>query len=149
MAFALTRYSARGLNITSPVYKQGVQEVVLGITGTAADVDLDIGDDGGTFWTDAEANTTYGELATNALASLKRIVGNSEALQAVQSQQLLDRIQIATPAGAGEFSLAIQDKRPNIAFFAGDGETSYLIVLRYELNQAAPIEFAQYGESTY
>lgn len=94
MAFALTKYEARSLDIASPTYKRGIQQVVLDITGTSADVDLDLGDDSGTFWTAAQANTTYGELAKKALASLKRIVDQAQALVSVESQELLTKNQI-------------------------------------------------------
>lgn len=148
MAFALTAYQARSVDIASPSYRQAIQEVVLDITGTTADVDLDIGDNTGTFWTAAQANTTYGALAAKALESIQRIVSQSDALVQVMSQQLLDRIQIATVAGAGEYSLAIQNLRPNIAFNAADGETSYKIILRYELKTGILPEIALYGQST-
>lgn len=149
MAFALTKYEARSVDIASTTYKRGIQEVCLTITGTAADVDLDIGDNSGTFWTDAQADATYGSLATNALQSLQRIVSHAQALVAVMSQQLLDRVQVASLTTTGQYTLAIQNTRPNLAFDAADGETAYYIILRYELNQSQFPEIALYGESTY
>lgn len=147
MAFALTRFEARSIDIASVTYKRGVQQVVMDITGSSADVDLDIGDDAGTFWTAAIANATYGTLATNALAVLQKIVAQAAALVAVQSQQLLDRIQIATVSGAGQYSLAVVNTRPNLAFNAGDGETAYKIILTYELNNYIQPIAALYGQA--
>lgn len=145
MAFALTKFHARAVDIASPSYKRGIQQVVLDITATTADVDLDLGDDSGTFWTAAQGNATYGALATKALEVLNKIVDQSAALVAVKSQQLIDRVQIATVAAAGQYSLAIQDVRPNIAFNAADGETSMKIILEYELNDNIFPVIATYG----
>lgn len=205
MAFALTKFEARGVKFEGPVpEKRAKQEVVLTITGLSTDVDLDIGSDAGTFWTDAEADSTYGDLATEALAKLQDIVSKSAALLSVKSQQLLDRntlvaldsdassggaasetltvtgllttdkilsativedganaayiqeaaktcatddeyvVKFNTDPGAGaevrvlaereSYSVAIENKRPNITAHTATGETSYTIVLEYELN---------------
>jgi hypothetical protein len=145
MAFALTKFQARGVDIAGPSNKRGIQQVVLNITGAAADVDLDIGDDAGTFWTAAKADSTYGSLATKALEVLQNIVANASSLVAVKSEQLIDRIQIAAVSGAGEYSLAVVNTRPNIAFNAADGETSYEIILEYELDDKQYPVVATYG----
>lgn len=131
MAFALTRMEAYQEVVGSTSRKRGIQGVDLYITGTVADVDLDIGDYSGTFWTAALANSTLGNVATTALSTIQKIVAQVESLDEVNSQQLLDRIKIATVAGAGEYSLAIQNTLPNIAFFAGDGETSIFLRLKF------------------
>jgi hypothetical protein len=115
------------------------------ITAAAADVDLDVGDDSGTFWTAAQADSTYGALATKALAVLQDIVSVSAALVAVKSEQLIDRIQIASVSGAGEYSLAVVNTRPNIAFNAADGETSIKLILEYELDDEQYPIVASYG----
>ncbi len=134
MAFALTGYVARGTDISGPNFKKGTQQVVIRATGTSADVDLDIGDAAGTFWTAAIADTTYGALATKALLSLQRVAAQSVANVAVSSNQLIDRVQVASLTTTGQFTLANDVIGPNIAFNAGDGETAYYIILDYELN---------------
>lgn len=136
MAFKLTGFHARGVDVAGPSYKRGIQQVVLTIEATAADVDLDVGDDSGTFWTAAEADSTYGSLATKAKTILNNIVDQASKLVAVKSQELLDRVQVGTVSGAGEYSVAVQDKRPNIAFNAADGETAITLILEYELNDS-------------
>lgn len=215
MAFALTKFSARGIDIAGPSYKRGIQQVVLDITGTSADIDLDLGDDSGTFWTAAQANGTYGALATKALEILKKIVAQSVALVGVDSQQLAtrnvlvaldsaasvggsatetltvtgllttDKILAATIVedganaayiqeaaktcavagqyivtfsanpGAGaevrvlvqraNYDVTIQDLRPNLALAAGSGETSYKLILNYELADNQYPVVASYG----
>lgn len=145
MAFALTGYFARSVEISSSSYKRGIQQVVLNITGAATDVDLDIGDAAGTFWTAAVADGTYGTLASNALTSLTAIAGQSAALVAVESEQLIDRVQVASLTTTGQYSLAIDAIGPNIAFNAADGELAYKIILVWELNDYIMPVTASYG----
>lgn len=145
MAFALTGYFARSVEIGSTSYKRGIQQVVLNITGTVDDVDLDIGDDDGTFWTAAVADTVYGTLASNALISLTAIAGQSAALVAVESQELIDRVQVASLSTTGQYSLAIDAIGPNIAVYTADGELTYKIILVWELNDYIMPITASYG----
>jgi len=81
--FALTKYQAYGVLISSPVRKRAVQRVVLTYTAVNTDTDLDIGDDSGTFWTAAKADATYGAMATNALSHIQKIVANADSLSLV------------------------------------------------------------------
>lgn len=133
MAFALTGFASYGVNVVGPSQKRGIQRATLYITGLVTDVDLDIGDDSGTFWTEAQANSTYGALATKALDVLGKIEDQSTALLAVKSEQLLDRLQAAAAAGTS-YVLTVQAKRPNIEFAAGQGETAYQIDIEWLLN---------------
>lgn len=79
MAFALTKFEAMGVEIDEVVTKRFLQRSVMYITGLATDVDLDIGDYSGTFWT-AVGATEPGE---TALAALKDIVSKSVAFNQV------------------------------------------------------------------
>jgi hypothetical protein len=133
MAFALTQFQSYGINIVGPSQKRGIQRATLVITATVNDVDLDIGDDSGTFWTEAQANSTYGQLASKALDVLQKIEDQAASIIAVKSEQLLDRLQAAAAAGTS-YTLSVQNKRPNIGFAAGQGETSFQIDLEWILN---------------
>jgi hypothetical protein len=133
MAFALTGFASYGVNVVGPSQKRGIQRATLYITGLVTDVDLDLGDDSGTFWTEAQANSTYGELATKALDVINKIEDRSTSLIAVKSEQLIDRLQVAVAAGTS-YTLAVQAKRPNIEFAAGQGETTYQIDIEWLLN---------------
>lgn len=145
MSFALTKFKAWGVNVGSPIRKHDMQYAELHITGTVADVDLDIGDDSGTFWTDALADSTYGSLATTALDKLQKIVAIANSLMAVESQEItLVRLRAAAAAGT-DYALAIQDKRPNFIFDANQGETSYIIKLEWSLKDGLPAVIADLG----
>jgi hypothetical protein len=130
MAFALTGFVSYGINIVGPSQKRGIQRATLTITALATDVDLDLGDDSGTFWTEAQANSTYGQLATKALDVLGKIEDQAASLISVRSEQLLDRIQAAAAAGTA-YVLTVQNKRPNLLFDAANGETSWSIDLEW------------------
>lgn len=145
MAFALVGFHARGVEVTSPSLKRGIQQVVLDITAAATDVDMDIGDDSGTFWTACIADSTYGSLASSALTVLQAIVAQSAAFVGCASEQLIDRVQVASLTGAGEFTLAVQNSRPNLAFNAADGETSWKLILTYELDNFIQPTYSSLG----
>lgn len=134
MAFSLRKFKADGIRVSGPNRKRAVQLVELHITALATDVDLDIGDNTpGTFWTAALADATYGALATTARAKMVEIAAISNGLVAIKSPQLLDRIQIAAVAAAGQYSVAVDTLGPDIAVNAADGETSWVIQLEYAL----------------
>lgn len=144
MAFALTKYQAWPELLSTPIWKRARQFVELKITATVNDVALDIGTDAGTFWTAAQANATYGTLATSALAAIKQITGACDSLVRVGSEQLLDRLQAAAAAGTS-YTLAIADHRPNITFAAGQGETAFTILLEWSLPDGNVGYKAQFG----
>jgi hypothetical protein len=145
MAFALTKFQAWPVPLSATSWKRAAQRAELHITALAADVDLDIGDDAGTFWTAAIANATYGVVASSALTVLQTIADAANGLTEVGTPQLLDRVQIAAAPAAGQYVLAIQDHRPNITFAAADGELTYTIVLEWSLPDANVGYTAQYG----
>ncbi len=145
MSFALVAFHARGVEITSPSNKRGIQQVVLDITAAATDVDLDIGDDSGTFWTAALADSTYGSLAASALDVLQAIVAQSAAFVGCASEQLIDRQQVLTLTADGQYILEVQDSRPNITCRASNGETSWKLILTYELDNFIQPIYASLG----
>jgi hypothetical protein len=144
MAFALTGFKAHGIDVAGPSRKRGIQRLCFTITATAADVALDLGNFTGTFWSAAD-NTALG---ANVLQTVQRIVAQAQDFLSVKSPQLADRIQIATVAGAGEYSLALQNKLPNIAVNAADGETAWYVVVELELNDGITPVFEEYSPST-
>lgn len=140
MAFALTSaYAWVELN-SSPIQNiRGDQWIELNITGTTADVDLDIGDLSGTFWS-AVDNSTMGAAV---LAAVTAAYPQWDAVGciAIQSVQLLDRQQVlAAGLAANTYAVDINSttKLPNITFNAADGETSYCIRLKMRLDNSVP-----------
>jgi hypothetical protein len=57
MAFGISAIKAYGIETAEPVRGKFIQVLELGITAAAADVALDIGASGGTFWTSVNNST--------------------------------------------------------------------------------------------
>lgn len=145
MAFALTSFQCRSLDIQSTAKKRGIQQVIMGITGTTADVALDISNSAGTFWVAALANTTYGALAASALAILTSLQSQVTALKDVKSEKLLARLHVASLTGSAQYTLAITTHLPSIAFNAADGETAISLLLEFEMVDGQFPVVASYG----
>jgi len=144
MAFALTGFKAHGIDVAGPSRKRGIQRLCFTITSLVGDVTLDLGNFSGTFWSAADDTA----LGAQVLQDVQRIAAQAQALLAIQSPQLLDRVQIAVPAAAGDYAVAIANNLPNISVFAGSGETSWYIVCELELNDGIQPVFAEYSPST-
>lgn len=137
MAFAISKARFYGIDSAGPSKVRGRQGLELHITAAATDIDLDIGDDTpGTFWTAAIANAATGAMATKIQETLQALDDYATFLS-VESAQLADRIQIAAVVGAGTYSVAIENQRPNIAVHTADGETAWQIVITWLLPDAA------------
>ena len=133
MAFALTSYRARGLQIAGAQPDRAIQQVVMTITGAVTDVALDIGTDAGTFWVAAVADATYGTLATSAKENLLNIVAVSQALAGLFVPELVGRLKAAA-ASTTDYTLSVALKRPIYTFAASNGELLYTVFLEYLLN---------------
>lgn len=82
MSFALTNFKMYPLKIEGPSLKRGLQVIELSITrGAAGDTVCDYGVVGGTFWTAAIANNSFGDFAKKALDAYLVISSKIEALQ--------------------------------------------------------------------
>lgn len=136
MAFALTRLRAWGNKIQTESPLRGEQFVELRLTGANTDVDCDIGDDAGVFWTDALADATYGDLAAAALTTLQAIVAQAAQLTAVESAELITRtkVLVADVDAASEYAITVVNDRPNILFITTDAPTAWKVQLRYTLD---------------
>ncbi len=69
MAFALTDFQSYGIEAEEAVNKRYKQVAIFSITALNTDVDLDIGDYSGTFWTAVSGS----EPGTTALKAIKDI----------------------------------------------------------------------------
>ncbi len=134
MAFALTSFFADGQQFNGPGLYRGYQSYVFTVTGLDTDVDFDLGDYAGTFWTDALADSTYGSLATSVLAQLERLDGNIQATKSVYTPELADRIQAASTSGtAYTLSLDADSFLPIYTFAASNGELTYTVFVEFLL----------------
>jgi len=145
MAFALTNFKAFGIRTEGSTRQHVNQVAQLYITAATSDVAMDLGTDAGTFWTAAQANATYGALASQALSVLQKIQNYVTGLMTVQSPALLNRIKVTSPAAATDYSLTISNQRPNITFDAANGDTSYVITLVWALHDGLEATVSDLG----
>lgn len=94
MTFALTAFKAYGIR-TSGANRQHTHQVAeLKITSANTDVDLDIGDTTGTFWTAAQADSTYGTMAARALTVMTNIQAIAQDLKLPESEALSQKTPV-------------------------------------------------------
>ncbi len=138
MALALVAFQAYGMESDEAVTKKFVQFLRLDITAANTDVDIDVGDYSGTFWTAVGATAP----GINALKTVKDIQTRAKQMIAVGGQALATYPRVATP-GAGEYSVAMDATNthlPNVLFHSGDAPTAYSIYISWDLtDQAYPI----------
>jgi len=81
MAFTLSKIRAYGIEAEEPVNKRYQQKLILNIAGLATDVDLDLGDYSGTFWT-AVGATQPGITALKAIKDIQTLADSFVGLGA-------------------------------------------------------------------
>lgn len=133
MAFALTKFSLQTINNSGTSKYRGIQRAVLNITQANTDTDLDIGDDSGTFWTAALANSTWGALAAKAQAKLQEIDDVVDGIIAVGGS-VVAKNRVTSSPSAGELALAVQNQRPNITYNSGDAPTEHKVIIDWLLS---------------
>lgn len=129
MAFSLTKFRAHAVPFEGVVKKRGYQRLVFEITALVTDVDMDLGDLDGTFWS-AVDDTAMGAAVLARLTN--QIQPQLANLLAVRSEQLIDRIQAATASGTA-YEIAVEGHLPNLTFAASNGETAWVIEVICEL----------------
>lgn len=132
MSFSLQGFKAYGVRAEGATRQHVRQMAELYIVATVNDVALDISNSAGTFWTAALADSSYGSLASSALSVLTTISGIAVALRSVKSEELLVRLQAASPSGTS-YSLSVSSHLPSITCAAGNGQTSWHIQLEWLL----------------
>lgn len=136
MAFALTSFFADGTRFTGPGPYRAYESVVFTITGLTTDVALDIGTYSGTFWTAALADADYGDVASTALAFLRKLDDQTQAVCRIYTPELADRIQAAATSGtAYTLSIDATSKLPIYTFAASNGELTYTVFVEFLLNK--------------
>ena len=149
MAFALIAWKSYAKPIDQGTIKRFEHVVEMQITGLAADVDLDIGDLTGNFWTDALADATYGDYATAAVAYLGSLYPKLSAVTYNSPQLGGGYVKVvAGPALAGEYAVSLNATTglPEIAFTAAAAPTA--LTLRFECSLKTsewPLADVKYG----
>lgn len=148
MSFAITKFKAYGIRAEGAVRPHCQQ--VFSFTFTAANTDIayDLGTSGGTFWTSAIADTTYGSLATAVRTLLlTRLPGMlpDSALVGIQGEPIKTYIQVAAGAVGSQYTLAISSSMPTITFVAGSAPTAWVLNLTWNLADGMEAIAADYG----
>lgn len=119
----ISSYKAYGLYIDEPVTTRAHQVLNLVVTQAATDVDMDVGEVAGSFWTSAVASGGNGPAA---LAALTQVIAKAESRISLCSPQIQDaKVQVAAaPAGATEYQITTTSIVPSIAFFAASAPTA-------------------------
>jgi ATP-dependent Lon protease len=129
MAFAVTAYKAYGMPVVEPLDEKFIQCFEMTYTRGAADVDADIGDSAGTFWT-AAGGTTLGAAAKAALLSILPRVGALKSCELTGDAEYMLR---ASAAGASAYVLSTP-ATPTITHANNGTNTTIKLVMAWTLN---------------
>lgn len=134
MAFALTSFFCDGTRYSGPGPYRATETAVFTVTGLVTDVDFDIGDYSGTFWTDAVANSRYGAMAALVKTQLQKLDDQVLAVCRIYTPELADRVQ-ANATSTTDYTLSIDatSKLPIYTFAASNGETAYTVFVEWLL----------------
>lgn len=141
MTFALTKFRTNAIRHMGTSSKRAIQQVYFEVTGANTDIDLDIGDASGTFWT-AVGGSGLGAIA---LAELDKIADNAAFLRGYSSPQLIGKIQVASGPSAGQFTAATDVMGVNLGFASGDAPTTHNVIFEFELNDNVLPSNVNYG----
>jgi hypothetical protein len=145
MAFALTSFRSYGVYIDEPITKRAVQYVHMTITALGADVDLDVGDAAGTFWTAAVADATHGTNAAKAKTAWVEILSKAKAIASMQSFEISKSKTPcgASAVGAGLVKINGTALAPEILFHTAEGITALTLNFVIELkDEHAPVRLS-------
>lgn len=136
MAFALTAFRAYGVDVSEPVQKRALQIFECKITGTTADIALDLGDTGGTAWTAIAGggSGTVGYAAKQYFIDILSRVDRFAGWSCLEIEGVLPAL-INTTATTGKYAIANNTAVtcPKWSFYTGEGLTAYNFVLRWTL----------------
>lgn len=136
MAFAVTKYKSYSIRPHQGICERFEHIVELHITAANTDTDCDIGDFSGTFWTAAEADATYGDIAENVADAMQDLYPNASCITWESPELDTDYVRvIGAPALAGEFKADQNSttKIPDLTFLTTDAPTALTVRLRFSL----------------
>lgn len=136
MAFGVTAIKAFGVESSEPTRDKYVQYLEMDITGTTADVTLDIGDTGGTFWTSVSDS--------DKAAIIDSIYSKVDKHVSLSVPELLAKVPIASgdTVATGEYKVASPESTSfEITLFASEGLTAYSLAMSWTLKEGyLPVE---------
>lgn len=149
MAFQLQKFKAYGVRCSGSTRQQVAQVAELYITALNTDTALDISSDTagslGTFWTAVTADATYGALATNALAVIQKIIPQVVSLKTVESEAVLNRVNVTTLTSGSQYTIATTNHLPSIAYNSGNAPTVQHLKLTWTTMDNVEAVVADYG----
>ncbi len=127
MASSITSYKAYGLYIDEPITTRAHQVLNLVISQLAADVTLDLGNTGGTFWGSAD-DTAVG-LAAKLV--MDQLIAKAESRISWCSPQIQDAYTqlAAAPSAATDYQITTTSIVPTIVFKAASAPTDIVLNL--------------------
>lgn len=134
MAFAVTGFTAYPISLDAAIERRADQAFVLTITGTTADVALDIANPTGTFWT-AAGSSTIGAQALTAMKQIQLIQAHRISCNLSGVDDLKQQVATGATLASTQFKYTSlsTDSIPSYALFAGEGLTSYKLDCRVAL----------------
>lgn len=137
MAFGLSSIKAFGVPSYEYSGDKFLQVLELEITGTTADVALDIGDTSGTFWTDVSD--------TVAAGAVDDIFAKVEKHISISVPELLAKTLVASGAtvATGEYKyISPESTSFAITIFANEGLTAYNLCMQWALKDGElPVQY--------
>lgn len=131
MAFALTSFSAQIIRYAGPGRRQARQYLQFDLTAANTDVDCDIGDLSGTFWTAVGSDGGVGE---QALEFITAQYPNWGTASNVFAPQIFGRVVAAAASGtAYARTLNATTGLPEFTFDAGNAPTALTVCVEMEV----------------
>lgn len=132
MAIALSKFAAYGEHNTDTVKDRGIQVAKFVLTGDAADVDYDISDFTGNFWTAVAASAA----GAGAKAWLRANYSQFLSLVTVEGSFAQAYLRAAA-VGVGAYTQAVTSDLPDLAFNAADGPTRMVLILKWAMPEGS------------
>lgn len=147
MTFALTSFFADGVRFTGPGPYRATQRYVFTATAAATDVDFDLGDSTGTFWTAAQADATYGTMAAQALDFIEAGVSGIQNMSSLFTPQIAGYALVRSLSATGTYTLSINStlQLPDYTFHTAGGTTAYTVCVDSLLEPNIPPRNVSYN----
>lgn len=130
MAFAVTAYKVMAVPCGSASSRKWINVVEFDVTAANTDTDCDLGDlAAGAFWTAAEADETYGDVATALKGILTTLYPKCSNIDWSSSEINAGLIQVASGASGAQYVVSKNATTglPDFTFVSGSGLTAWTL----------------------